>query len=359
MENTNEEILKKMEERIDSLTKNIGLLNKYNFDKEFEKSWKQLIYKEKDKIKKVKRNFVYEFSKEILGLLRDKGICNDKVFPVEETVNYVFLCHYFHTCSLNDEERASKQKDAEYKAWLKKEVVESIIRKQTGISALPTGTPYNPEIYTCNFLCDCILKILANICDENAPGEDRFWLLMDTYIDGFFLIKSIMSQLTNTYPRYAVVSWRTLFELECKALVLNRYGDEVAKECKRFEELDECYGWIKCIDKNLPSTFKSLAMLCGEEGRYSAYRLASKFVHNNNRAFLDNDDNEMLIYTWLLGQISLTIKNLVESFTKYINDYQLSVSEHDCEELNELYLKYFKVSEAYLKEVQTRSSLNV
>ena len=353
----------------------------------FEQCWKEFIGKEKNKVQKVKKNFAYALAKDIFELVyyQFPNKYNLPLPEIRDIVGYVFEFHHFKSCRLTDEKRAELQKNDNYKKSLKREIVESLYRKAVGVKHISIATQYNPEICTCDFLCDSVLRVLNNnrekVLGEGELDDARFVLLANLYIKSFFLIKNIILQLTKAHPFESIISLRMLLELEYKALVLNRYDYNLSKLYEKFEwfsvsnendnpnlwkeyeQYARCYkrktedlsfrnyGWLLGItDKGkLSLTFKSLLQICGDEERYKAYQSASQFVHVK---YLNVPYTPKSVYEFLLGQINWSINNLLSSMKQYFEYYQVKMSEEDNKELDCLSKKYFDTYAEFVKNIK-------
>ncbi len=126
-------------------------------DYQFKEAWAVIKSEYPKEILKVKENFIKPLSKEIYKNCWGQFFQHNLQFPVTamvDIVNYVFHYHLLHTSHLSDSDRSSRQKNKSYKEEISNCILEVMVRRAYSLRPKASATIYNPEIYTCDFLCD-------------------------------------------------------------------------------------------------------------------------------------------------------------------------------------------------------------
>ncbi len=192
----------------------------------------------------------------------------------------------------------------------------------------------------------------------------------------FGSVKNILAQLTQSFPSEAIISWRTLFEIEYKILALIKYDAVLSRYYQKFSEysfLDEDsderlwkgfedeaktfnkktsdfgfrnYGWILVIKDQgeLKPNLKSLLKIAkyndyDHEQRYGSYQDACQFSHSN--AFtLDVMNRKDKQYAFVISNLFISIQNLKNAWVTFLNQFNIPLGEEQIEQLNTLFEKY-------------------
>lgn len=354
------------------------------FELFFDQEWEILQQTQSDKLKKVKQQFVKSVSNDIYKQCWEKFARYSTQLPatiVSDIVNYVFHYHFLLTSCLNDADRAFCQKNDQYKADVVKHVLEVVIRKNIyGLKPNSSATVYNPEIYTCDFLCDFFVKkvMSLSLSLSNEDEKLRFTTLQKLFLLAFRYVKSILTLLTHSFPAEAIITWRSLFEIEYTILVLIKYDSILSKYYHKFGEfsfLDEDsdeqaiaeyerfakkfnqdpyrsgfrnYGWILTIgDQEKPKpNLKSLLRIAkfneyDHEQRYCAYQDASKFSHSN-AVTLNAPYDDYGSYAFVINNLFTSINNLKYAFINFLKQYNLPLEDDQQKEVESLFKKYVK-----------------
>ena len=364
------------------------------FDTEFDRCWEILKHTQPKKIRKVKRNFAFELSAKIFGYCVAKFTLEYKMIipTVESMVNYVFHYHYFYTNTLSDSERASLQNNEEYKKRVQDYISHLFLQKAHSLKPNSSATIYNPEIYTCDLLCDFFIKKAQslNISLTNEDEKLRFTTLRNLFLRAFGYVKSILTLLTQSFPAEAITTWRTLFEIEYTILVLIKYGSVLSKYYHKFGEfsfLDEDsdeqalteyerfakefnqkpylsgfrnYGWIltEKHEEQLKPNLKSLLKIAkfneyDHEDRYQAYKDASKFSHSNAVTINISHDNYGS-YAFVITNLLISIQNLKYAFIKFLDQYSVTLDDSQHKELESLFKEYVETYRIFEKNCKSK-----
>ena len=204
-------------------------------------------------------------------------------------------------------------------------------------------TKFSPTISTIELYLNFILGILKKFPQKN-PSET---LLVDMANKAFKVSKAIIELMVTGFETEAFSTWRTLHEIECILLLVNKHGEKIirsylkhmhyalayrgalktkeetdaefvkiksemkeldlkSKDMKKFIE----YGWLTAIENyNADNTFKfnfrdGVEKLAGLSGYSRIYEMASEIAHSS----------PLLIYSRPQYYYRLTILELYESF---------------------------------------------
>ena len=202
---------------------------------------------------------------------------------------------------------------------------------------------FSPAISTIELYLNFILGILSKFPQKNPQQT----LLVDMANKAFKVSKAIISLMVTGFETEAFSTWRTLHEIECILLLINKYGDPViqsylkhmryalayrgaipskedtdaefvkikeemkklelkSKDMKKFIE----YGWLTSIenygvDKNFKFNFRDgVEKLAGLSNYSSVYEMASEIAHSS----------PLLIYSRSQYYYHLTLIQVYESF---------------------------------------------
>lgn len=312
-----------------------------------ESPWEAIKSKYSEKLPKIKQQFIIDMSMRLFDFATEycqyMGAAN-ALISESEVVEYVFTYHYFFTGRLPDEERSKKQRSEEYKTTFFNKMCNVIINDINTLTPISITSKYEPEIASCIFLCDSMYRLIRDeamhsICKVKfIPLSSLVHNLLNTAI-GF--MKTILSQLINSFPYNAVVSLRSLLELEHTICVLLKHP-ELADRYRQFsffefadadgaEEIHQIlcsyadedgydpnhsgyrhYGWIYGVDeyKGLAPTLKTLFKIADKESRYRAFGEASGFTHTNLTS-MNSDPTR--VYDFIIEQLNKSLINLTSS----------------------------------------------
>lgn len=351
------------------------------FELYFNQSWNSLHETQPYKIQKVKKNFAksvsYDIFIEALSAFSNYGRQPNLTTIVSDIVNYVFHYHYFLTSHLDDSTRSDCQKRDDYKQYIKTHIVNVLLKEEFSLRPIPIATTYEPEIYTCQFLCDCFIKQIEQLSKHFDEKDMCFATLYHLFYQAFISIKSILTQLTQGFPSEAVLHWRVCFEIEYKILVLIKHRGNTSDlieqflNFSQFNFLDESendqkwteyeaiakkfdyppyhigfrnYGWVLLIDQKLKPSIKTLLELAKYDDydhceRYRYYQAASKFSHANIYA-LTIPSSET--YAFIMRNLYISIKNLKYALMEFLNQYNIPLEDSQQRELESLFEEYVK-----------------
>ncbi len=282
----------------------------------------------------------YEFAHENAVKLVDA-----KVFGDVENINDIILILYlvneygfYFSVNKNDEDKdlaLSKITSVALDKYFTNEHLDFRNAKFT--------SKFSPAISTIELYLNFILGILKKFPQKN-PQET---LLVDIASKAFSVSKAITSLIVSGFETEAFSTWRTLHEMECILILINKYGESVvqsylkhmrfalayrgaipskeetdaefvkikdemhkldlkSKDMKKFIE----YGWLTSIPKyNEDPTFKfnfrdGVEKLAGLSQYSKVYEMASEIAHSS----------PLLIYSQSQYYYRLTILEVYESF---------------------------------------------
>lgn len=202
---------------------------------------------------------------------------------------------------------------------------------------------FSPAISTIELYLNFILGILRNYPQKN-PQET---LMVDMANKAFKVSKAIIELIVKGFETEAFSTWRTLHEIECILILINKYGDPVIKSYLKHlryalayrgalnssEEVDAVfvdikadmkkydlkskdmkkfieYGWLTSIEEYGPEcSYKfnfrdGVEKLAGLSDYSKVYEMASEIAHSS----------PLLIYSRTQYYYHLTILQLYESF---------------------------------------------
>ena len=317
-----------------------------------ENAWAAIKSKYSEKLPKIKQQFIIDMSMRLFDFATEycqymgapKALIN-----VTDVVEYVFAYHYFFTGRLPDAERSKTQRSEEYKETFFNKMCNVIFNDINTLTPVSITSKYEPEISSCIFLCDSIYRLINDmnifgICKVNfIPLSSLVRTLFNNSI-GF--MKTILSQLINSFPYNAVVSLRSLLELEHTICVLLKHPELVGRythfsffefaDADGAEEIHQIlcnyasedgydpnhsgyrhYGWIYGVDeyKGLAPTLKTLFRIADNESRYRAFSEASGFTHTNLNSM---QSDPIKIYDFIIEQINKSLINLTNSIAKLL-----------------------------------------
>lgn len=374
------------------------------FKVEFESLKKQF----PKKAKKVKENFLREVFLESLDRCLEtiaeiqhdydsKGIAVRfidlwSMHSSFEIIRYAFHTHYFNVADLEDGERAELQRNASYREMLISAVKRIFIADITGVKKVVPATKYDPEIYACEIFVDNLIRVIHGLGEFSLEGDEliRYKVLCSLLSSALLQMKNILLQLTGSLPSEAVSSWRSLFEVEYKLLVLIDYDATLAAVYKDFgdfapvdgelSEKDEerlreyaseygykspcapCfknYGWILAIQDQgeLQPSLKQLVSLAtgestdAEPRRYAEYRIACLLSHSNGK-YAGEKLNEGNIYHFVQQNLSLSADNVFNAFINFSHQYSVPIDDEMRAVIESSYKAYKKTVKIALERMK-------
>ena len=334
-----------------------------NFQDEiFENQWRKII---RQQIKgTVKRNFVKEMFFDVMNDSMKK-LQYFGIDPNEFDINYdtlehgriieqIYYYHQFYTSHLSDEERAKKQKNAEYRSELVGMVSGNVLVENLhDVKFASVATKNSPEIIAYKIFAN---RMLATVV--SAQGKNN--VIVDSLIQKTMgAIKGIVALLADGLGSSAVALWRQLYEQECTLIAILRGGqpavqayfdhqkyydleweDNDTLEAELRQKLAEYkldrseremtrnrrsyinYGWLLEIDefKNglhrpYRLDFKNgLQAFAGQSCRYETYAEASKITHSSGMMIAATAET---YYFFIMLRLYETVHNL----TPWLGEY--------------------------------------
>ncbi len=351
---------------------------------QFELAWEEIKKKHGEKITKVKKVFVLEMSTRVLKEIAPYFLEPSKksLFPTATVVmNYVFTYHYFYTGRLEDGERAAIQRSSEYKKVFLKRLCGILMCDSYALVAKSQATKYEPEIAACDFLCDSMYLLLTNrqpiITKMNTPS--RFYTVSKLLLSSIELMKAVLLQLVSSFPNNALITMRSLLELEYKILVLKKHPElepiftdfasfdfadeelypEIYERLCTYAEADgrdprnpnyQHYGWILQHEeyKNEYPSLKTLFKIVGDTERYTVFKTTSGFTH---MSYYTIDAEPKRAYEFLIDQLYISMSHITSAFAELFYEHGIEFEEDDVlnknydscvKEVNETFAQYKK-----------------
>lgn len=221
------------------------------------------------------RKYPKEFE-EYLFPIFDKLITNLQVrlksLPTNKTID-IFVClqylveEHLYNMSLMNEQFVNIFMDSEeYSEHLLMIVGDKIFfNEYLDYKSQASITKYNPLISSLTIYLNFIMNKYNQI--PKQVNELNVALKLDILKKGFFMIKSIITLLCDGFETEAFSTWRTLHEIECVVLILDKYPylskvyldhihyNKLYRSNENNEEIDKFYEKIKqkLKDNNLKS----------------------------------------------------------------------------------------------------------
>lgn len=328
--------------------------------------WERLKGKYPERAARMKRAFFVKMALHIYNFLLDHHLKGDIGIPsIDEVTSLLFHFHYFYSGHLPDGERAEHQRSDKYKEELSTRVANHIFMRMQSLSLKAGGNEYSPEIVCTEGYIDALTRVALSatpVTTDEKNTQERFATIRPLIIMALSLAKSILYQMSSSLPSHALISWRSLLELEYKVLVLSMYDSTLTKrftEFGKYEMLDEDkdadsplmanyrerarldgydvrhqgyknYGWLLSIEmqdgwKPYPS-LKFLLTVVGDTERYEKFRTASTFTHHSAATL---HKHEGAIYDFLVSEMSRSLQNLQEAIDNLKEQYGITTEEHD------------------------------
>ena len=170
-------------------------------------------------------------------------------------VNYICQEHFNNMVPLKEEQREEMLKNESYINRLITIVIDKIyINEFKGYEIPKLINPYNPLITTYQFFLNFILNRFDNIPKTNNI-EDA--ILLDVLKKSFTISKGVVSLVADGFETEAFSTWRTLHEIECVAIILDKFPylsnvylnhmkyNQLYRKTEKNEETDKFYENIK------------------------------------------------------------------------------------------------------------------
>lgn len=308
-----------------------------------------------------------------------------KVNPFEvarasDVVKFICEFHLMNVNGLPPARITETQNNPEYRAALGRDVGKALFFVEHVIDDEGRGIDkYNPMIVFPSVLYNYLLGVLRSLDGRNVFLGSRRSVLNDLYQYMILQLQSIMSLLSINI-KDAVCLWRNLHETECIATVLYKNDEAVTEDFLYFQkfafideyesdkpevvEINELYnvfkkdhremkatrdefrekGWLRgAIGFSAENGFnvkRGLQPMAGLDGRYQAYRTASKIVHPSGITF-KFADRGTLIFAY--EQILLTTDNLLSQIAGLSAEDKPEIFDRETATLRKIISGYFNL----------------
>ena len=338
-----------------------------SFTERVKERWEILKRQYPERAARMKRAFFLDMAPRIYNVLMENHLERGIDAPsIDEVTSLLFHFHYFYSGHRPDGERAEYQRSAKYKNTLALKVTNHLLMRVQSLDLRAVGNEYSPEIACTEGYVDALTHMVhamgAPVITTPIYTHERYETIRSLVVSALAMAKSILYQMGTSLPSHALISWRSLLELEYKVLVLSMYDGKLTErfvEFGRYELLDEerdadspllarfreqarCdgydirhqgyknYGWLLSIEaeegwKPYPS-LKYLFTVAEDPARYEQFRAASRFAHHSAATVKANEDH---IYNFLVSELSRTLQNLQEAIDNLKEQYGITTEEHD------------------------------